>query len=145
MDPRGLPDGANDPGTFGPGGLRAHEALGPLNFIEHAFTLLLCLLVLAALAFLIYRLLSRPGFGGGWTTHNTVALRELELRYARGEIDREQFLQRRADLTAPALPPTHPGPPPAGPPPATPPATPPLAAEPPSAEPPPVSPAPKKG
>jgi putative membrane protein len=113
MDPSQLPDGAADPRRLGPGGLhRAHEALGPVNFIEHLFTLLLFLLIVAALAFLIYRLLSRSG-GGGWAGYRSAALRELELRYARGEIDRDEFLQRRADLTTPALPPaSRPGPPP---------------------------------
>jgi putative membrane protein len=123
MDPSQLPDGAADPRRFGPGGLhRAHEALGPVNFIEHLFTLLLFLLIVAAIAFLIYRLLSRSG-GGGWSGYRSVALRELELRYARGEIDRDEFLQRRADLTTPALPPpSRPGPPPpTAPPPSEPP------------------------
>jgi uncharacterized membrane protein len=123
MDPNQLPDGGTDPQRFGPGGLHhIHEALGPLNFIEHAFTLLyllLCLLVLAALAFLIYRLLSAGG--AGWTGSHSAALRELELRYARGEIGHDEFLQRRANLTTPHLPPTSPpGPPPSAPPPAEP-------------------------
>jgi uncharacterized membrane protein len=124
MDPKQLPDGGPDPQKFGPGGLfRAHEAFGPVSFIEHSFALLLCLLVVAALAFLVYRLLSRPG-GGAWTGNSSMALRELELRYARGEIDREEFLQRRADLMTPGLPPPRPAPAPAAatPPPAEPPA-----------------------
>ena len=144
MDPSQLPGGA-DPSRFGPGLNRVHEALGPLNFIEHLFTLMLCLLVLAALAFLIYRLVSRPGGGGGWMSQNTMALRELELRYARGEIGREDFLQRRADLTTPVLPPAAPaGPPASAPPPAAPPAAQPPPVEPPPAAPPPTPRAPRK-
>src|SRR4030088_2738030 len=101
MDPSQLPDGATDPRRFAPGGLhRVHEGFGAVNFIEYAVTLLFCLLVLAALAFVIYRLLSKSG-GGGWTGYNSAALRELEMRYARGEIDHDEFLQRRTNLTTP--------------------------------------------
>ncbi|TMC49552.1 MAG: SHOCT domain-containing protein [Chloroflexi bacterium] len=51
------------------------------------------------------------------------AVDELDLRYARGEIDRAEYLQRRADLidrTArlPGSPPRPPGAPPGPPPPA---------------------------
>src|SRR5439155_9537015 len=75
-----------------------------------------------------------PGMG------RSVALDELDLRYARGEIARDEYLGRRADLMATlapaawAPPPTsHPSPPfppaggpvnPPGPPPAVPPASP---------------------
>lgn len=113
MDPSQLPDGATDPRRFAPGGLhRVHEGLGAVNVIEHAVTLMLCLLVVAALAFLIYRTLSKPR-GGAWIGYNSAALRELEVRYARGEIDHDEFLQRRANLTTPLLPPaSRPGPPP---------------------------------
>jgi uncharacterized membrane protein len=115
MDPRLLPDGSTDQ-RFGPGGLHhAHEAFGPLSFIWHLAPLFFCLLVLAALIVLLYLLLSKPG--GGWTKYHSAALRELEMRYARGEIGRDEFLQRRADLTTPVLPQR---PPPGAPPPAAP-------------------------
>lgn len=49
-----------------------------------------------------------PPYGGG-----SPALHELDLRYARGEIERDEYLRRRADLMGQA-PPTGPGMPPAG-------------------------------
>jgi putative membrane protein len=49
----------------------------------------------------------RPPYGAPpprWTAANP-ALHELDLRYARGEIDRDEYLQRRADLSGQAAPP----------------------------------------
>ncbi|HZU73306.1 MAG TPA: SHOCT domain-containing protein [Acidimicrobiales bacterium] len=43
------------------------------------------------------------------------ALHELRMRYARGELSREEFLQRLVDLGGPAAPPGAPPPPPPGP------------------------------
>lgn len=91
-------------GPFGPDGLqRTHDVLGPALFIERLLVPVIFLIVVVLLAFLLYRLLSKSP--GGWSGHNTAALRELEMRYARGEIGRDEFLQRRSDLTSPTLPP----------------------------------------
>ena len=117
-------------GPFGPDGLqRTHDVLGPALFIERLVLPVICLLVVVLLAFLLYRLLSKSP--GGWSGHHSTALRELEMRYARGEIGRDEFLQRRSDLASPifpppttALPPPSPAagppPPPAPPPPQAP-------------------------
>ena len=51
------------------------------------------------------------GYGQGWPSPG---LHELDIRYARGEVTREEYLQRRADMLS------QPAPPPGGPPPATP-------------------------
>jgi uncharacterized membrane protein len=123
MDDRNVPGG-----PFGPGGLYpTHNVLGPALFVERLVFPLICLLVIVLVGILVYRLLSKSP--GGWSGHNTAALRELEMRYARGEISREEFLQRRSDLSSPTLHPPASALPPASspptPPPPAPPATPP--------------------
>ncbi|OPZ75189.1 MAG: hypothetical protein BWY79_01989 [Actinobacteria bacterium ADurb.Bin444] len=42
----------------------------------------------------------RPGDSAPPVAPKTDALRVVEERYARGEIDREEFLQKKADLTS---------------------------------------------
>ena len=80
--------------------------------------LVLFLALLAALAFIAYALWrgrpaltagAPPAAGGVGTDH---ALAELRLRYARGDIDREDYLRRAADLgdTTAILPPAPPDP-----------------------------------
>jgi uncharacterized membrane protein len=74
--------------------------------------LLIVAAVIIGIVLLVRYLSRRPLYMGA----RGAALTELEMRYARGEINREDFLQRRADLLAP-----HPAPPTiAPPPPATP-------------------------
>ena len=63
------------------------------------FALLLALLLLATVSLALdayYRSHSRGARGG--------VLAELDLRYARGEIGRDEYLQRRADLGGPPAP-----------------------------------------
>jgi len=57
--------------------------------------------------------------GGQWQGHwhggwQSPGLHELDIRYARGEITRDEYLQRRADILSNPIPPA------GGPPPATP-------------------------
>ena len=64
----------------------------------------------------------RPWNGGPWQGHwhggwQSPGIHELDIRYARGEITRDEYLQRRADMLS------HPGAPPGGSPPGTPPGT----------------------
>jgi putative membrane protein len=105
MDPRfNGPQGGGgfDPnGPFQPGygGPVFHRALGGEHVIAGIVLLVLVMLILVLVFFLLYRLLRQPS--GGWSPH-AAAIRELEMRYARGEIGRDDFLQRRADLLAPA-------------------------------------------
>jgi hypothetical protein len=89
-----------------------HRVLNGQHVIASIVFLVLVMLVLTLLFFLLYRLLRHSS--GGLGLHSA-AIRELEMRYARGEIGRDEFLQRRADLVAPAVPPNLPPPsPPAG-------------------------------
>lgn len=64
---------------------------GPWVFLPMLFWLL----VLAGIGFLVYALLERHPVGGGASED---PLRALAARYARGEIDREQYLRVREDL-----------------------------------------------
>ena len=60
------------------------------------FAVLLVLLLLAIVSFALdYYYRSRPAAAG--SVHSD-ALAELDLRYARGEIGRDEYLQRRVDL-----------------------------------------------
>jgi putative membrane protein len=61
------------------------------------FWLIFAVLVLALLVVgvvWLVRTLAGPGSGGA----TSAARQELDLRYARGELTREEYLQRRADL-----------------------------------------------
>ena len=49
--------------------------------------------------------LPQPPYGPGAGTQPLNAVHELDLRYARGEIGRDEYLQRRADLTGQSPPP----------------------------------------
>jgi len=85
---------------------------GPGVFGWLLFALFLVLVVLAVVA--VVRLWRRPGGPYAWqgptAGHVDPAITELRVRYARGEISRDEYLQRSFDLgapmgTAPAAPP----------------------------------------
>ena len=86
-------------GDGGPGRIlvdRAGDAGGwpdGLSWVIFAVLLALLLLAVASIALNAY-----------WRTNggSTGALAELDLRYARGEIGRDEYFQRRADLGGPA-------------------------------------------
>jgi putative membrane protein len=98
----------------GPGGFRDDG----LSWLHDLFWLLIVIALVVG-AFLVVRaVLDHPGGGRAGAGHRpppTAALVELDLRYARGEVDRIEYLQRRADLLGHPAP--DPGPPatPAGP------------------------------
>ena len=90
------------PGVFDDGGL---------SWLHGLFWLLIVIAVVVGVFFVVRLLLQeRPRGGGHWPgyagTHNP-AVNELDLRYARGEIDRADYLQRRADLLGLASPEHH--------------------------------------
>jgi putative membrane protein len=68
--------------------------------------LLFLVIVAVGVVFVVRALSHRPAgphhWVGPWngppTPQNSAALTELDLRYARGEIERSDYLQRRADL-----------------------------------------------
>jgi putative membrane protein len=84
--------------------------MGAAGWVGLAFMILFWIAVIVGLVFLFRYLFSRPyrdwhnyppadyhGAGPGAPPRSD-AMRILEERYARGEIDREEFLQRKADL-----------------------------------------------
>lgn len=60
--------------------------------------LLLVAVVIAVVVLAVRSASGGGGGGGGGGGRSADAVHELELRYARGEIDRDDHLQRRADL-----------------------------------------------
>ena len=72
-----------------------------LSWVMFALLLLLFLIAVASFALALYdrshRSLASTASG---------ALGELELRYARGELERDEYLQRRADLGGAPAPPS---------------------------------------
>jgi putative membrane protein len=58
------------------------------------FAVLVLALLVVGIVWLV-RTLAGPSPGGGSTS---TARQELDLRYARGELTREEYLQRRVDL-----------------------------------------------
>ncbi len=70
---------------------------GTYGLVGFAFVVLLLLLAMALIAAIV--IVVRAAAGGGSSADSTQgALRILEERYARGEIDRDEFTQRRDDL-----------------------------------------------
>jgi len=71
------------------------------------FLILFAILVAAAI-FALIRLAKRPAGGAGPATAPVLptdsALQELRVRYARGDIGREEYMQRATDLGDPNLP-----------------------------------------
>jgi putative membrane protein len=81
---------------------RYADGFGPLHWLMFVFFLL----VVASLAWLLVSLalgrFARPQAGGSATTVSPTAIETLDMRYARGEISRDDYLQGRVDLGSPA-------------------------------------------
>lgn len=88
-----------------------HEAALILGIVLH---FIVAVLAIAAIVVLVRYVAARPWRGGRPGAHRSAAIEELDLRYARGEIDRADYLTRRADLSVvhPAGPPRNTAPPP---------------------------------
>ena len=93
---------------FGPVG-------GPL-WVHDLFWLLIVVAVVAGVFLIVrsvldHRHIAGPRWGPPQPWHQpNPALHELDLRYARGEVDRSEYLQRRADLLGHSPPPGDAGP-----------------------------------
>jgi hypothetical protein len=77
------------------------------------FALMICSVVWLALAVGRPRTWTRPYWGPGWygpaPDHRPQALEELDLAYARGQLSREEYFRRRADLSGSPAPGGTPG------------------------------------
>lgn len=81
-------------GRFIPG-CPGHE--GPF-WVHDLFDLLIVIAVVVGVILVVDRIVGRPGRPQRPSGARSAALDELELRYARGEVGRDEYLQRRADL-----------------------------------------------
>ena len=70
-----------------------------LEWLHGLYTLLIVVALLVGAILLLRLLLQRPRPPRDWPRHP--AIDELDLRYARGELERADYLQRRADLLIP--------------------------------------------
>jgi putative membrane protein len=75
-------------------GLRAGP--GVMNWIGPAFMLVLWVLIVIGIIFFI-RFMVRAGRSGRWKENDVLEI--LKRRYARGEITKEEFEQKRKDLS----------------------------------------------
>lgn len=74
--------------------MRMWDAMPVFSIFSMVFALLVTVALVVGIILLVRALSDGPGQGRA----STDALRVLEERYARGEIDRDEFLQRRDDL-----------------------------------------------
>jgi putative membrane protein len=81
-------------GRFGPG-CPGHDGL---FWVHDLFGLLIVVAVVVGVILVVDRIVRRPGRPQPPSPVRSAALDELELRYARGEVSRDEYLQRRADL-----------------------------------------------
>jgi putative membrane protein len=90
------------------------DHMGAGSWVGMGFMILFWVLVIVGIIYLVRHLTARP-HNSGWqatppqgptagpqhtASPKSDALRILEERYARGDIDQEEFLRRKADLTS---------------------------------------------
>jgi putative membrane protein len=87
-----------------------------MGFVGHwfvgLFVLVFWLVAIVAIVFLVRMLLGASRPPAPAVSPHSKALEELDLRYARGEVNRAEYLERRADLGGGSPPPEAPRPPP---------------------------------
>lgn len=77
------------------GGYPMHSWMWPMMIAWWVFIAALIVLVVVTTIWLIR---SSRKFSPAGSTKASAALKELDLRYARGELEREDYLQRKSDL-----------------------------------------------
>jgi putative membrane protein len=93
-------------GPFGGGGpFGGNPAGAPVDhsnlfWIHDLFVLAFLIVVVVGIVLLVRHLARRPRYAA-MAPMPTAAVTELDMRYARGEVDRDEFLRRRADLLTP--------------------------------------------
>lgn len=101
------------------GGPGPYDGGGP-SWVHWLFVFLIVVAIVAGILLIVRMWAVRPphtGWRSGPPAPPNAALSELDLRYARGEVSREEYMQRRADLLGHiAPPPGTPGAPPGSPP-----------------------------
>lgn len=73
---------------------------GGTPWVHDLFALLFIVVIVAGIIILV-RMLRRPAGPHAAPQGNWTAVHELDVRYARGEVDRNEYLRRRADLLDP--------------------------------------------
>jgi putative membrane protein len=71
---------------------------GGWMLFQGIFFLLLLVLVITGIVIFV-RIIAKPGTHGGETAGKSSALDVLEQRYASGEIERDEYLQKKSDLS----------------------------------------------
>ncbi|MFN2582840.1 MAG: SHOCT domain-containing protein [Candidatus Dormibacteria bacterium] len=75
---------------------------GAFFWVHDVIWLLIVIAVVIGVILIVRVLMERPGVhghGSGQPYPPSAALQELDMRYARGEVARDEYLRRRADLS----------------------------------------------
>ncbi len=83
---------------YGYGGYGGMHGGGWLGFGLHSLVWILVIVAVIALIVWVIRANSGPGTAASTGKPRPTALEILDERYARGEIDREEYMARKADL-----------------------------------------------
>ena len=105
-----LPPGRGIPTQFVVG----HGGDGAAVYLAIVLHFVAILVVVAAAVYIVLRILRHRAEGRSASPARSAGLDELDLRYARGEIERTEYVTRRADLLGVTYAPGPPGAPPPG-------------------------------
>ncbi len=74
-------------------GMQHGMMMAPMMILGFVFMIVVVAALITGIVWLVRNLTGNRG-----TTGRTSAIEQVEVRYARGEIDRDEYLQRRDDL-----------------------------------------------